>query len=85
VLAYRDWLSGDAYRFDEAERARYILLRTTAADSVAMAPLPVEPVSLLYYDLGPWPGLWGNQTMARYFGKKAIWLDRKMPAYSPKP
>ena len=80
IVAYRDWLSGDAARFDSAERARYQLLRTAAADSVAVPPLPVTPPSLFYYDLAPTPGLWGNQAMALYFGKKAIWVDGKPAA-----
>lgn len=85
AVAYRDWLSGDARRFDDAERARYALLRSTRADSVAIAPLPVSPPSLLYYDLGPSPGLWSNRVMAFYFGKKAVWLDWKLAATPPKP
>lgn len=74
AVAYHDWLSGDARSFDAAERGRYALLRTNAADSVAVPPLPVTPVTLLYYDIGPSPGLWGNRAMAQYFGKKAIWV-----------
>lgn len=85
MLAYRDWLSGDAARFDEAERARYMLLQHTLADSVAVPPLPVMPASLVYYDLGPTPGLWSNQVMALYFGKKAIWVDWKQPAAVRRP
>jgi hypothetical protein len=48
--AYHDWLSGDARRFDAAERSRYDLLRTTVADSVTVPPLPVMPATLAYFD-----------------------------------
>ena len=72
--AYRDWLSGDAQRYDAAQRQRYQLLRSTAADSVALLPLPVTPVTLFYHDLAPTPGLWGNRAMADFFGKKALWV-----------
>ncbi|WP_310393000.1 hypothetical protein [Hymenobacter sp.] len=33
------------------------------------------PGTLFYYDLAPTPGLWGNQLMALYFGKKAVWVN----------
>ena len=77
--AYRDWLSGDARRFDEAERRRYALLRATTADSVAVPPLPVMPATLFYFDIGPSAGLWGNLYLAHYFGKKAVWVQREQP------
>lgn len=75
ALAYRDWLSGDAGRFDAAERRRYALLRATVADSVAVPPLTVTPVTLFYYDIGLDPSLWGNKVLALYFGKKAVWVQ----------
>jgi len=78
-LAYRDWLSGDAARFDAAERHRYALLRTTAADSVGVPPLPVMPATLSYYDIGPSSRFWGNQVLALYFGKKAVWVQPTAP------
>ena len=77
--AYRDWLSGDAHRFDEAQRHRYALLVSTTADSVAVPPLPVMPASLFYFDIGPSPALWGNQCLARYYGKKAVWVQWTQP------
>ena len=77
--AYHDWLSGDARRFDAAERSRYALLRTTTADSVAVPPLPVMPATLFYFDIGPSPGLWGNLHLAHYFGKKAVWVQWEKP------
>jgi hypothetical protein len=79
-LAYRDWLSGDAARFDAAQRHRYALLRTAAADSVGVPPLPVMPATLSYYDIGPSSRFWGNQVLALYFGKKAVWVQPNAPA-----
>lgn len=80
--AYRDWLSGDARRFDAAQRDRYALLRAMPADSVAVPPLLVMPPTLFYFDIGPSPALWGNQYLARYFGKKAVWV--RWPPAAPK-
>lgn len=77
--AYRDWLSGDARRFDAAERSRYELLRATTADSVAVPPLPVMPATLFYFDIGLSAGLWGNLHLAHYFGKEAVWVQREQP------
>ena len=75
--AYRDWWSGDARRFDAAERTRYALLRTTAESSVAVPALLVTPATLFYFDIGPNANLWGNQLLARYFGKKAVWVQHE--------
>lgn len=75
--AYRDLLSGDARRYDTAVRERYSLLRATAADSVAVQPLPTAPPSLFLYDIGADPGHWCNTLLARYFHKKAVWVQWK--------
>ena len=75
VQAYRDWLSGDAARYDAAQRARYTTLRATTAPSVGLPPLPVQPATLFYYDISANPTLWGNQAYAQFFGKKAVWVQ----------
>ena len=75
VQAYRDWLSGDAARYDAAQRARYATLRATTAPSVGLLPLPVQPTTLFYYDISANSTLWGNQAYARFFGKKAVWVQ----------
>ena len=49
VQASRDWLSGEARRYDAAQRARYSALRATAAPNVELPPLPVQPTTLFYY------------------------------------
>ena len=76
-MAYQDWLNGNASRYNIAMRGRYALLKATSADSVAVLPLPVMPTTLFYFDIGPSPGLWGNQLLARYFHKKAVWVRWK--------
>ena len=75
VQAYRDWLSGDAARYDAAQRARYAALRATAAPNVGLPPLPVQPATLFYYDISANSTLWGNQAYARFFNKKAVWVQ----------
>ena len=75
VQAYRDWLSGDAARYDAAQRARYSALRATAAPNVGLSPLPVQPATLFYYDISANSTLWGNQAYARFFDKKAVWVQ----------
>ena len=75
VQAYRDWLSGDAGRYDAAQRARYATLQAAAAPNVGLPPLPVQPVTLFYYDISANSTLWGNQAYAQFFGKKAVWVQ----------
>ena len=75
VQAYRDWLSGDAARYDAAQRARYDALRATAAPNVGLPPLPVQPATLFYYDISANSTLWGNQAYALFFNKKAVWVQ----------
>ena len=72
--AYHDLLSGDAQRYDAA-RQRYALLQAATADSVAVPLLPPAPATLFLYDIGNNPGHWCNQLLARYFGKKAVWVQ----------
>ena len=75
VQAYCDWLSGDAARYDATQRARYVILRATHMPSVGLPPLPVQPPMLFYYDISTNSTLWGNQAYARFFGKKAVWVQ----------
>ncbi|NVO31507.1 hypothetical protein HW554_09830 [Hymenobacter sp. P5342] len=75
VQAYRDWLSGDARRYHQTQKARYQQLRTISTDSVQVLPLPTRPRTLFYYDISYNPALWGNQAYAQFFGKKAVWVQ----------
>ncbi len=70
--AYHDWLSGDAARYDREEEARYALIRSTTADTVEVAPLSLQPVTLVWWDISTNGTLWGNRAYAAYFHKKVI-------------
>ena len=74
VLAYRDWLSGDATRYNQQQRARYQQLRTTRHQRVCLKPLSVEPPSLLYLDITTDSTYWGNAVYAQYFHQQAVWV-----------
>jgi hypothetical protein len=82
--AYRDWLSGDAARYDREEQARYQLIRSSPADSVRLAPLSVRPATLFWWDISANPTLWGNRAYAAFFHKQAIWTA-PAPAQPVKP
>lgn len=75
--AYRDWLSGDAQRYDQDEEARYALIQTTKGEVVELPPLRVRPITLCWFDLSPNAELWGNQAYAAYFKKKKIWVKQE--------
>ena len=77
--AYRDLLSGDAERYDAAVRNRYTLLQTVTADSVAVPLLPIAPNTLFLFDIGNNPRHWCNLMLARYFNKRAVWVQREQP------
>ncbi|MDQ2770022.1 MAG: hypothetical protein M3Y54_05920, partial [Bacteroidota bacterium] len=74
VLAYRDWLSGDAARYDQQQRTRYQLLRATYGRRLQLPALTHEPPSLLYLDITTDSTYWGNQAYARYFHQQAVWV-----------
>ena len=69
------WLSGDAARYDTAQRARYDTLQATSAPSVGLPPLLVQPTTLFYSDISTNSTLWGNQAYALFFGKEAVWVQ----------
>ena len=74
VLAYRDWLSGAAGRYDAQQRARYQLLRAAPGRRLCLTPLVAEPPTLLYYDITTDSNYWGNMSYAQYFGQRAVWI-----------
>jgi MFS family permease len=78
--AYRDWLSGDAARYDREEEARYQLIRSTPAAAVAIPPLSVRPETLFWWDISANSTLWGNRAYAAFFNKQDIWTA---PAAGP--
>ena len=75
VLAYRDWFSGSAARYDETLRARYRLLRTGPGRALRVPALPLtaRPPMLLYHDLTTDSTFGLNQDFARYFGRRTAW------------
>ncbi|GAA4029363.1 hypothetical protein GCM10022409_11950 [Hymenobacter glaciei] len=75
VLAYRDWLSGSAARYNEALQTRYQLLRTASTQSLQVPALPLtgRPPMLLYHDLTTDSTFGLNQDYARYFGLRTAW------------
>ncbi|WP_046246679.1 DUF6056 family protein [Hymenobacter terrenus] len=75
VLAYHDWVSGSAARYDATLRARYRLLRTIPAQRLQIAALSkaARPQTLLYYDITTDSTHAINRDYALYFHQKAIW------------
>ncbi|MGI4736504.1 MAG: DUF6056 family protein [Janthinobacterium lividum] len=83
VQAYRDWLSGDAARYDAAQLARYQQMRAAAPGGRVVLPaLPVLPQTLFYYDISYNPALWGNVAYAQFFGLQQVWVQ---PPNEPAP
>ena len=74
VLAYRDWLSGDATRYDQQQRARYRVLQARPKQRLRLTPLTTEPPTLLYLDITTDSAYWGNAMYARYFNQRAVWV-----------
>ena len=72
VQAYRDWLSGDAARYDQQQRARAAQVRTAAPATLpGAAPLRLDPLrtlprSLFYADISPNPAAWPNVGYANF-------------------
>lgn len=77
--AYHDWLSGDAAQYDREEEGRYALIRRSPGDSVALPALSKQPVTLVWWDISANPLQWGNQAYAKFFHKRAIWVDEQRP------
>lgn len=74
VMAYRDWLSGDAARYDQQQCARYQRLRAQPQLRLRLKPLTVEPLTLLYLDITTDSTYWGNTAYADYFRQQAVWV-----------
>lgn len=74
VLAYRDWLSGAAGRYDADLTARYRTLRGEPGRRLQLPPLTIEPPTLLYSDITTDSTYWANVAYARYFGQRAVWI-----------
>jgi hypothetical protein len=69
LQAYRDWLSGDAARYDQQQRARYAQMRTAVptAAPLRLDPLQTRPATLFYGEISASPTTWGNEAYAAFF------------------
>ena len=74
VLAYRDWLSGAAARYNQQQQARYRQLQEQPAPRQRVAALTEEPPTLLYLDITTDTAYWGNRVYAQYFYREAVWV-----------
>lgn len=77
VQAYRDWLSGDAARYDQQQRQRYAQLQAgrPATKRLRLDPLRTEPLTLFYADISLNEQLWGNVAYGTYFGGRTVYVD----------
>ncbi|QKG58221.1 hypothetical protein GKZ68_17275 [Hymenobacter sp. BRD128] len=76
MQAYRDWLSGDAARYDQQQRARYAQVQAAApaAAPLRLDPLRVMPTTLFYADISASPVTWGNEAYAAFFHYPAVYV-----------
>ncbi len=76
VVAYQDWLSGAAARYDAQLTARYHELRAaswTPDEAVTVvAPLDNPPRTILFGDITADINDWSNLAYAEFFGKNSI-------------
>lgn len=80
-LAYGDWLSGRASRYDQAMQERYKQLAQPGNDTAVLTPLPAFPMSLFMEDVKNDPKHLWNRCWADYYHKKIIVLqDKPAPA-----
>ena len=76
-IAYGDWLSGRASRYDQAMQGRYDQLTQTGNESGLMDPLAVYPASLFLEDVTKDPKHLWNRCWADYYHKKTVVLRDK--------
>ena len=76
LQAYRDWLSGDAARYDQQQRARDAQVRAAppSAAPLRLAPLRTLPPTLFYADISADPTAWGNVAYATFLGYPAVYV-----------
>ncbi|WP_266363435.1 DUF6056 family protein [Tellurirhabdus rosea] len=78
-MTYGDLRYGYAKQYDLAMKQRYALMATGAADTVALAPLPVVPASLVTEDIRDNPEHLWNRCWASYYHKKGVRLQASQP------
>lgn len=76
LQAYRDWLSGDAARYDQQQCARYAQVRAASpsAAPLRLDPLRTLPPTLFYADISASPTAWGNVAYAALLGYPAVYV-----------
>jgi hypothetical protein len=75
VLAYWDWLSGTAARYDTQQQARYRALVAQPGQDLKLAPLAAIPSTLHYADITPDKTHWRNTGYAQFFGLRSVAID----------
>ena len=78
IRASRQWLGGEAARYDAELRARYQALQT-GAPLATIHPLRNRPDLLYSFDIAEVKGLGALQTYARYFGVKQVIIQADVP------
>ncbi|WP_338876691.1 DUF6056 family protein [Spirosoma sp. SC4-14] len=76
-LAYGDWLSGRASRYDQAMQERYQQMTQSESDTALIKPLPDHPASMFLEDVKNDPKHLWNRCWADYYHKKTIVLQEK--------
>lgn len=73
--AYRDWLSGDAARYEQQQLARtaQVQAATPITTPLRLDPLRTRPVSLFYRDLTASPAAWSNVAYAAFWHCPAVY------------
>lgn len=76
LQAYRDWLSGDAARYEQQQLARMGQLRPAApgASPLRLDPLRTRPVSLFYADLSGNPAAGSNVVYSAFWRCSAVYV-----------
>jgi hypothetical protein len=77
-VAYQDWLSGAAARYDKqlTRRYSYLLDQEWSGNDPVVPPLTDPPTTLLFGDITPSEYDWSNQAYAEFFGKKKVTIPR---------
>lgn len=74
--AYRDWLSGDAARYQQQQLARTARVQAAppTTSPLRLDPLRTRPVSLFYTDLRANPADWSNVAYAAFWHCPAVYV-----------
>lgn len=76
VSALRSLRDGTAKQYYIENQERLKLLEDDAIKEVYLKPFTYKPYLLYFGDVREDPGDWVNETMAQYYGKEAIYLDK---------